>query len=459
MKKIFLFAIAAATMATGCAKLQEIINPGDKNQPVDENDPVEIKFAANVATVEAKANGPVAEFDAAKHTIYVYGLNETNAGTKEITNAASTVTGSAVTLDKKYFYNGTTDVYSFYGYYVDDAAGVTPTPDESTHELGVTITGQQDILLATTNKETDVEGKTYADGTEVQDTEAYSAKTARAEVVPNLVFKHQLSQLNFNVRNCGTYGIILKGLDLNTVNKGTLTVAGASQGLVASTETTDKADLEVSATETQLGTVNKADSNNYTEVGTPVMVFPENEYTAILYLWQTGMEASKVRKVSVPVTIKNKADHLTEAGITGEDPGALKGYAYDVNVTVYSLEEITITASLTAWKEGEVVVFDTEDNTGSSEEEDDWNTPTPTFSIDVTEKNVATAGETFEVNVTASNAYTVNIPAEATWITETHTENVYTFTVAPGEGAERTAEIEFVSGETTLTLTVNQAAE
>ena len=116
MKKIFLFAIAAATMATGCAKLQEIINPGDKNQPVDENDPVEIKFAANVATVEAKANGPVAEFDAAKHTIYVYGLNETNAGTKEITNAASTVTGSAVTLDKKYFYNGTTDVYSFYGY-------------------------------------------------------------------------------------------------------------------------------------------------------------------------------------------------------------------------------------------------------------------------------------------------------------------------------------------------------
>lgn len=455
MKKIFLFAIAAVGMTVGCQKIQDIlVNPNEK--PVDDNSPVEIKFTTNVANVETKANGAVTAFDAAKHTLYVYGLNNTNSGVKEITNAPATSTASesadgattaALTLDKTYFYNGTTDQYDFYGYYVDDAVTGTPAPS-ATYELPVTITGQQDILLA--------KALGSAAGTD-----AYSAKTARAGTHPNLKFEHQLAQFNFNVRNCGTYAVVLKGAALTAVNEGTLTVAGANQGLVAGDATATE-ELEVSTTEQTLAKVDKSSPDNYTEVGAPVMVFPESDYSVVLYLYQDGMDASKVRKVTVPVTITNDPTLITELGL-GTDPGALKGYAYDLNITVYSLEQITVTASLVAWKVGESFEFDTEDNPGAEEDEEDWNptpAPTPAFSIDVTTKDVPYTGETF--TVTATKAATVTIPAEAAdWISYTVNETVYEFTVAPTEVGDeaRSTIVTFTADEETCILTVNQEAD
>lgn len=457
MKKIFLFAIAAVGMTVGCQKIQDIlVNPNEK--PVDDNSPVEIKFTTNVANVETKANGPVTAFGAT-HILYVYGLNTTTPGTKEITNAPATSTAAesengatmaALTLDKTYFYNGTDDKYDFYGYYVDDAVTGTPTPS-ATYELPVTITGQQDILLA------------KALGSESGITDAYSAKTARAEKHPNLKFEHQLAQFNFNVRNCGTYDITLKGAALNAVNVGTLTVAGTSQGLVAGSA---KVDLPVAETETPLVTVVKNDvydkettGYNFTSVGSPVMVFPQSQYSVVLYLYQTGMDSNKVRKVTVPVNIVND-------GSLGE--GALKGYAYDLNITVYSLEQITVTASLVAWKEGKSFEFDTETGNGDSDAEVDWNpTPAPAaLTIDPTTKDVAFGGEEF--NVTASKEASVTIPAEATWITCTPlVGTTFEFTVASNAKAEangyvsveRTVDVEFKSGEETVKLTVTQAAD
>lgn len=464
MKKIFLFAIAAVGMTVGCQKIQDIlVNPNEK--PVDDNSPVEIKFTTNVANVETKANGPVTAFEAAKHTLYVYGLNTTpdidpGVDKKEILNAparAAAITGGyKLTLDKTYFYRGTTDTYDFYGYYVDDAATATPDDD---YKLDVTINGQQDILLAKAlgadaviKKE--VEGQ---EPTTEKVNGAYSAKTARTGVHPNLEFQHQLAQFNFNVRNCGTYAVVLRGAALTAVNEGTLTVAGANQGLVAGDATATE-ELEVSTTEQTLAKVDKTATDNYTAVGVPVMVFPESEYSVVLYLYQDGMDISKVRKVTVPVTITNKPEVLTQLGLS-TDPGALKGYAYDLNITVYSLEQITVTASLVAWKEGKSFEFDTEDNTGAKEDEEDWNpTPAPAaLTIDPTTKEVAFEGDEFDV--TASKEATVTIPAGATWITCTpNVGTTFTFTVeAYDEFREnRVAEVTFTSGEETCKLTVTQ---
>ena len=456
MKKIFLFAIAAATMAVGCQKIQDLVRPDDK--PVDEDSPVEIKFTTNVANVETKANGAVTAFDAAKHTLYVYGLNKTNSGVKEITNAPATSTAAAsddgtttaaLTLDKTYFYNGTTDKYDFYGYYVDDAVTGTPAPS-AIYELPVTITGQQDILLA------------KALGAEAGFADAYSAKTARAEKHPNLKFEHQLAQFNFNVRNCGTYAVVLRGAALTAVNEGTLTVAGINQGLVAG-DATATDELEVSTTEQTLAKVDKA-TGVYTPVGVPVMVFPESEYSVVLYLYQNGMDASKVRKVTVPVEIKN--DPSLGYSDTNPDPGALKGYAYDLNITVYSLEQITVTASLVAWKEGKSFEFDTEDNPGAEEDEEAWNPAPATLTIDKTAETISYEGGNIVVN--ASKEATVTIPAEETWITCTpNVGTTFTFAVASNAkteangyaSEERTVDVVFTSGEETVTLTVTQAAD
>ena len=97
MKKIFLFAIAAVTMATGCAKLQEIINPNNQTE-IDENAPVEIKFTTNVAGVETKvrtkAAGALTGLTA-DQTLYIYGLNKKTPGSREIINEPANVTVSA----------------------------------------------------------------------------------------------------------------------------------------------------------------------------------------------------------------------------------------------------------------------------------------------------------------------------------------------------------------------------
>ena len=465
MKKIFAFAIAAVTMTVGCQKIQELVNPDRNQTSFDDNEPVEITFNTNVVNVETKAaNGSVTTFDPDKHKLYVYGLNTTNNGVKEITNALATTnagaTPASLTLDKPYFYNGTDDKYDFYGYYVDDAAD--PATVAADYTLPVTITGQQDILLA------------KALGSEASDgvnpiVDAYSAKTARAGVVPNLQFEHQMSQFSFNVRNCGSYAITLKGLSLNTINKGTLTVAGASRGLEALTGDANKADIEVSTTEQSLAEVDKLDSENYTPIGQPIMVFSENAYTVILYLWQTGMEANKVRKVTVPVTITNDPEDLTDAGITGTDPGALKGYAYEINVTVYSLEEITVTASIVGWKTGASFVFDTEDGTTDGETDVDWPvtpTPTPTtpeFAATAVLEEIAADATTFTVNVTldgdapeTEEGITVDAGELAAPVFNAGT---YTFTVLPNDGAEDVVyNVTFTYGTQEETVTVTHMA-
>ena len=460
MKKIFAFAIAAVTMTVGCQKIQELVNPDRNQTSFDDNEPVEITFNTNVVNVETKANGSVTTFDPAKHTLYVYGLNTTNNGVKEITNALATTnagaTPASLTLDKPYFYNGTDDQYDFYGYYVDDAAD--PATVAADYTLPVTITGQQDILLA------------KALGEDSGTNGAYSAKTARASIVPNLQFEHQMSQFSFKVRNCGSYDITLKGLSLNTINKGTLTVAGDSQGLVALTGDANKADIEVSTTEQSLAKVDKSDPANYTAIGQPIMVFSENAYTVILYLWQTGMEANKVRKVTVPVTITNSEEDLIDAGYqAGDTPGALKGYAYEINVTVYSLEEISVTASIVGWKTGDTFVFDTEDNTGDQETDVDWPvtpTPTPTtpvFAATAVAEEIAADATTFTVNVTLDG----DAPETEEGITVDAGEladpvfnaGTYTFTVSPNEGAEDVVyNVTFTYGTQEETVTVTHRA-
>ena len=472
MKKIFLFAIAAATMATGCAKLQEIINPGDKNQPVDENSPVEIKFSTNVINVETKANGAVTELGNA-HTLYIYGLNQTTleegVDPKNILNepaistakAGNDAAGEAAEInwannDTKHYYKGTTDQYDFYGYYVDDAVEGTPTPSEA-YTLDVTITGQQDILLAKAlgSAAKDSEGKGV--------TGAYSAKTARAGVVPTLEFNHQLSQFTFKVKNMGKTNMTLKGISIETVNKGVFTVAGANAGLAAGTGTGKLALPGVSNVELTGQAETNSDDQIWTEFKTDdithsIMAFPNSSYTAKLYLWQKGaMAEGKVREISIPVTITN---------------GAQAGTSYELQVTIYSLEEVNLKATLVGWKQGSPFVFDMENNEieGEDDKEVDWpnnddntdngndNQEEP-FSINpTTVAEIEAAGGTFIV--TASAVCTVSDEAE--WLTVDDTAApVYTFTATEyTETTEpRTATITFTPTEgTPVTLTVTQAA-
>ena len=456
MKKFFAFAIATVALTVGCQKIQELVKPG--TEPVDDTNPVEIQFTTNVVNVETKANGAVTEFGDA-HTLYIYGLNADTEGVKEITNepakstakAADGVATSVTWADptKTFFYNGTVDKYDFYGYYIDDAVKTAEPTKDNAYTFDVTITGQQDLLLAKADKAADFAAGTY---TGITADDAYSAKTARAGLKPNLKFEHQLSQFTFSVRNHGNTELTLKAVSLEAVCEGTMVVAG-NQSLTAKT-TKKYLDLPM----TDLNLVKKDDipagEDGFKNLDGSIMAFPAKTYTAKFYMTQTGMGEGAVRAVTVPVTITNSADVLTALGVdAANDPGALKGYAYNLQVTVYSLADIQITASLAKWTPGAVQILDTEDKeVGATEAEVVKLTLASTYSVPA-------EGITFTVDA-GSVDYEVSIPTEAaSWITRT--DGTYEFTVAPNNAAgasARSAAITFTAGSESVTLTVNQEA-
>lgn len=435
MKKIFLFAAAAVTMAAGCQKLQEIlVNPNDN--PVDENGLVEIKFTTNVATVETKtrtkSEGALTALTP-NQTLYIYGLNKSNPTLRPITNVAATTTvaqnAAAAAINwvddsKVFFYNGTSDRYEFYGYYVDDAVA-KPEPSADTYQLNVAINGQQDLLLAKADPATDcttagaiysAESKeiTVGSGDKAKTYPVYSAGSARNGVTPNLAFKHALSQFTFHVRNLGTKSVTLKGVSLRTPNEATLTVAGDNQGLTVADDA-DLVNLVLPMTDKTLTPVEDPTEQQpgYTSIeNASIMAFPEQAYTVVLYLDQVGIEDGKVRTVSVPVKVTDDAQ---------------PGLSYKVQITIYSLEEVELTATLAQWVDGANQVIDSEDNFGEDfgpvEGEGNWQ-PEEELTATLTENTSTSQTYTFSIpaEVNANGNYTRYVDVEAALVEGTPTD-------------------------------------
>ena len=483
MKKIFAFAIAAVTMTVGCQKIQELVNPDRNQTSFDDNEPVEITFNTNVVNVETKAALTALT---ESETLYIYGLNTTQfeegkepTDLKQIINAPATsvlqagsegAAGSSADItwvgdNVHYYYRGTNDTYDFYGYYVGTAVEGTPDPDETTYELPVTITGQEDILLA------EALGADAKDDEDQSITGAYSAMTARAGVVPTLQFEHQLSQFTFKVINGGKTDMTLKGISINTVNKGVLTVAGDDAGLTAGTSTEDlflpgvnDAPLtgKVVDEDTQAETLTEVEFE-----GQSIMAFPgQDTYTVNLYLHQdNAVEEGKVRMVSIPVKITN---------------GAQPGSSYELTITIYSLEEVTLKATLVGWKPGTSITIDSEDTTNNDnvdgeigEGEIGWDdesnkpeTPTPTtpvFAATAVLEEIAADATTFTVNVTLDGVAPeteegITVEAGALAAPEFNA-GTYTFTVSANEGAEDVVyNVTFTYGTQEETVTVTHRA-
>lgn len=318
MKKLFIFAIAAATMAVGCQKLQGVLlNPN--NPSVDENDPVEIKFNTNIAVVETK----VASLDGL--TLKVYGINGTDSESeRQFFNIDATAAGAGVTdpatltlVGAPYFYDGNKDKYSFYGYYLD-GANIDAEPVADPYQANLTITGKEDVLVASAPENGN-----------------YSAEEARKGNHPNLVFTHALSQFKFSAINLGGSEMKLTGVAVKTPLNGTITVVGATTGVVAGTlGETDNIDVAMDDLTLPVG------GSDYLPVAvgadaSAVMVFPATTYDFYFTLEQ-GTE-TRTLKVSV-------SDAIAAAT------------SYMFKVKLYSLEEIEITATLVDWTTAEIEI-------------------------------------------------------------------------------------------------------
>ena len=385
MKKILLFAAAALTMTVGCQKIQELINP-DKQQPVDDATPVEITFNTNVAAnLQTKGSGAVEDFDG-NQKLFIYGLNVTS-GTKEIANQEAKATvaasengetsGALTWADPAFaqFYNGTTDVYEFYGYHVDDA-DVTTEFSETNYVSVITIDGTQDIMLAKADPATDVQkakdAGVFKGEASWNDGYAYSAYAARRGVQPSLTFKHQLVRFTFQIISGTNYetagdpekNLYIKGLTMSARNSAQLCVAGKNLGLTSIqselAELPLRSLVDGQLTDLQVYEVPSADAEieeGSNVIGESLMVIP-NDYVAGGDAYPMSLVMEQAGKtITYPVDLKFSS-------VTGAPSGQTQftaGYSYRVTVKVYGLEQVELSAELEPWLPGGDIEINTDD--------------------------------------------------------------------------------------------------
>ena len=439
MKKYFLLAAAAATvLAVSCNKEKEQpkVDPTPGTE-IEDNTPQPIRFGTNIAEVKApitKGLGAVDNWSDIRGAetpgkLYIYGLERTTqAGTTYvwnldgqnaihpfINNVAAEAPVAGAGLDRRdaievldvnnvivpgenptygpYYYVDN-KYYDFFGYYVDDAVTGIPAPvyTAATTEpaapakldLAIVIDGSQDIMLASTDKQDDINWRTDQ-SKHVDVSMLYSAVSARRTVVPNLNFQHQLSRFVFNVVAADATVLeenrrtAIEGLLLYSDYKGTLTIVG-TQGLAPVQEqqknaqdaplyyevdpedntkhvwttTTENTDFPVYF-KGLAGTVNDSGANRFVLAVKPdqnapipasaqysdIMVYPgAHSYHFDLLMSQVGTPYTAENPYVLPLDVTLPNNDLAEAG-----------KKYVVNVVVYGLEAVQMTVSLAEWDE------------------------------------------------------------------------------------------------------------
>ncbi len=252
MKKVLIFAAAAALVLAGCAK-NEVVST------VGANEEIPIGFSNYAPRALTKANGTLVDNGAlpagSKIGIYGYSNGTTAlpgnaAGVKPefMNNALVTYASTSATATAsdpvRYWPRTTTNVLSFYGYYPYDNDAITAKPSSGNAGLGTfsftqpaAVADMVDFMVSNVANDQYY----YTDGTDGY-AENPSAVKANNGVVP-LTFNHMLSKVNFkfshNVALASGDKIVVTGVSLAAVKTtGTLTpsyTAPATPGTLGTT--------------------------------------------------------------------------------------------------------------------------------------------------------------------------------------------------------------------------------
>jgi len=434
MKKMFLFALAAAGMLTACSNDDTLGGNGDQN--VSEQ---QIRLGVASSKVQTRGTGTVggmtdAENVWAGQTLWVYMLQKGSMdlayykapavggvatpdvevfNNKKFTApdaANNTKSGLATTADGTIAYYPVSGNYDFWGYRVDDAAGATPvvkTVDDTgaaveanvatKRVVDITIDGSQDIMAGKAVPSTDEVTKlgNYADN-------FYSAYAARKGVQPNITFNHLLTRFTFEVRagskataglpaGGNTDAVKVTGVSVDSKTTGTLTVAYTGATKEAAdllTFTGDASALKLMQRDETVADNNaplidlkpvtltwpatgEATVGDAIKVGEALLVAPgETEYPLTINLSQDVLE--KVGEVKVTKPLEQKATIKMDGTKTFEP-----GKSYKVTITVYGLQEIEVTATLVPWADGGSIDIDDDRDPNNGKYTEPTVTPEP----------------------------------------------------------------------------------
>lgn len=367
MKKLFIIA-AVAVAAASCAKTASIEEVNSSNVSIiDDSIQMPIQFGTSRAEVKSLTKAAVDAWNA--EDLYIYGIPRASKESAEllldqilidnVLAAAPTAADGAIVVQDPNgnpFYYTDGKYYNFYAYYVADAAGADPAPDDEL-KLDVAIDGTQDIMLATTDNAADFALKTVDDANFTV-AHLYSGYAARRGVQPNLVFNHKLARFIFNVKSGSPSAedITINSISITSkvnatldILEGTLTAADEDPVDLALCDAAGEADLNFDMPTYYTAAQLEADAtiNPYAQVGESIMVIPgEASHTITIVMEQENVNVAPepiVKTINIP------------SGATEE------GKKYNVNVTIYGLEEVSISVSLTAWEDGDEIDVDTEE--------------------------------------------------------------------------------------------------
>ena len=349
MKKLFFYAMLALGMTAACQKPDvEVENPD-----LDDNSPVEVVFGVKAPSITVtKTKAAVDDWNS--ETVYVYGFDSTNdflingvaANVGKVTDengAAADKSGLTFAENKKFYYQ-VDAVYDFYAYYTGKQETVS-----ADLKAEVTIDGSQDVMIAKTDKEVDAEGKT------LNKERIYSAYAARRGVHPTLVFDHMLSRFEFKVvkgttPNEGhTADVNVTGIEIESYGKGALdikahTFTAAGEKTALKSVITDGAYTPSTNAEASAGKISD------------LMVFP-GESTMTL---KVSLAPADAKDPNLQGIVIDPMEVTLDAAKIAKTDGAKfeAGKKYTVTITVYSLEEVQVSASLTEWVEGGSTTYD-----------------------------------------------------------------------------------------------------
>lgn len=341
--------------------------------------------------------------------------------------------------------------YAFYGYHVGDGAymendGVTPRIQYEDSYNGyyatLSINGTQDVMVGTTP-----DRNAIADATGVNPKRIYSAFAARRGVHPELVFQHVLSRFRFRVLSgsqTAASSVTVDAIQVQSNSHAFLFVAGpAVNGQVIQQYNLLRwMDLGL----TQAYTL-PALGDQPIELPGSIMVMPGSTiYPIKLHMNQNGITESAANTQEFEIDF--------ERLLQSSDECATAGHQYWITITVYGLEAVNITVSLTPWDEGGSVEVD----------------PDKDFVVSTQNPPVAdAAGGALDVPIVATDQYTYtvdaswvhvvnNAPAPAPALTKADViEETLHFMLDPNPGRYRVAKVNFyVNGEPDYGFTISQ---
>lgn len=334
-------------------------------------------------TKAGSAYGPLDEWDA--HEVFVYGIEHGSAGlnvqtgryidrisalapAKEEGSEEKNLKGpiqlyNPKAADPEPFYYEGNKKYEFFATYVDDALLGDPAYSESSIVIPIKIDGTQDVMLATTNHAEDLANA--REGSDVDETDLYSAYSARRDVHPNLVFQHQLSRFVFRIKTgfedtdprAGKIRIV--GLSVNSHDEADMTVVGSEQGITEKGETTEiflrrgsPGNLVILDKDNAINVTEKLDTLG------EMMLFPgKEEYPVTLYLQQDGYSAQEVFKVSLNISFQTSSSEPQPEAETV----AKAGTKYIVTMVIWGLQNVQSTVTMTEWEGGRSFYLDPDD--------------------------------------------------------------------------------------------------